>query len=62
MEKIIDGFKWEIVPYNKAKESSEQLYLLHNDGSETEISTDEEIEQAEDWGLLIGVERGFVNE
>lgn len=62
MEKIIDGFKWEIVPYNKAKECTEQLYILYSDGSEAEVECDSDIERAHDFGLLLGVERGFVTE
>lgn len=46
MEKIIDSFKWEIVPYNKAKECKEQLYILYSDGSEAEVECDADIKRA----------------
>lgn len=62
MEKIVDGFKWEIVPYDKAQECEEQLYILYSDDSEAEVECDEDVERARDFGLLLGVERGFVNE
>lgn len=60
MEKIIDGFKWEIVPYEKAKQSKEPLYILYNDGSEAQIECDADIERAFKFGFLLGIERGFV--
>lgn len=62
MEKIIDGFRWEIVPYNKAHECNETLYILYSDGSEAEAECDADIKRARNFGLLLGIERGFVNE
>lgn len=61
MEKIIDGFIWEIVPYNKAHEYNEALYIVRR-RSEAEVECDADIKRARNFGLLLGIERGFVNE
>lgn len=60
MEKIINGFKWEIVPYEKAKQCEDPLYILYTDGSESQVECYEDVVRAKKMGLLLGIERGFV--
>jgi len=64
MKKIVNNFIWLIVT-DKAKEifSADlfQLYTLHDDGSEALIETFEDINEALENGLEIGVEVGRIS-
>ena len=57
-----DNFVFEIIPTEKAIEAfkKQSLYILHNDGSESLIETIEELHQAIEKELSIGVEVGFL--
>jgi len=64
MKKIVNDFIWLIVT-DKAKEifSADlfQLYTLHDDGSEALIETFEDLNEALENGLEIGVEVGRIS-
>lgn len=63
MKKIVNDFIWLVVT-DKAKEifSADlfQLYTLHDDGSEALIETFEDLNEALENGLEIGVEVGYI--
>jgi len=57
--KIVDGFVWLLVT-NKAKDifssGTFDLYVLHNDNSESLIESYAQINDAQECGLDIGIE------
>jgi hypothetical protein len=63
--KVVDGFVWFIVT-NKAKQIFEsrlfELYVLHDDGSESLIHTEDFLRMALVSGSDIGIEVGFLPE
>ena len=63
MKKIVNDFIWLIVT-DKAKEIFNadlfQLYTLHDDGTEALIETFEDLNEALENGLDIGVEVGYI--
>lgn len=63
MKKIVNDFIWLIVT-DKAKEIFNadlfQLYTLHDDGSEALIETFEDLNEALENGLEIGIEGGRI--
>jgi hypothetical protein len=65
MEKITqDGFAWKILSYHDAIQyfhDGKTIYALHNDESESQIVTRQDLENALDWDdVQIGVEIGFI--
>lgn len=65
MEKITqDGFAWQILSYTKAIEyfhDGKTIFALHDDGSESQIVTRLDLQEALDWDdIQVGVEIGFI--
>ena len=57
-----DNFVFEIIPHDKALQlfNSEALFTLYEDGTEALIETIEDLHQAIENELSIGVEVGFL--
>lgn len=65
MEKITqDGFAWQILSYHDAIQyfhDGKTIYALHDDESESQIVTRQDLEDAlDDDSVLIGVEIGHI--
>ena len=65
MEKITqDGFAWQILDRTQAIEhfhDGKTIFALHDDESESEITTRQELQDALDWDdVQIGLEIGFI--
>jgi len=63
--KIVNGFVWLLVT-NKAKEIFQsgtfELYVLHNDNSESLVESYAQINDAQECGLEIGIEVALFND
>lgn len=61
-----DGFIWLVVPGDDAmemwKSKTAELYILHNDDSETMVETDLQVQRATFSGERIGIEVGFIRD
>lgn len=61
-----DGFIWLVVPSDDAmemwKSKTAELYILHNDDSETMVETDLQVQRATFSGKQIGIEVGFIKD
>ena len=65
MEKITqDGFAWQILDITQAIEyfhEGKTIFALHNDESESQILTRQDLQDALDWDdVQIGLEIGFI--
>ena len=65
MEKITqDGFAWQILDRTQAIEyfhEGKTIFALHNDESESQILTRQDLQDALDWNdVQIGLEIGFI--
>jgi hypothetical protein len=65
MEKITqDGFAWQILDRTQAIEyfhEGKTIFALHNDESESQILTRQDLQDALDWDdVQIGLEIGFI--
>ena len=60
-----DGFIWKILDYDEAKEvfssGTFELFLLHDDDSESKVETADEIHNHASDGLLFGIEVGHID-
>jgi len=56
--KITDGFVWAVLAPEEATEAfaENSLFILYEDGSEAEIETHAEFDEARNKGLVLGIE------
>lgn len=57
-----DNFVFQLISYKEAETTDKEVFILHEDGSQTLIETNEQLLFAKQNGLKLGIELGFKDE
>lgn len=57
-----DNFVFQLISYKEAETNDKEVFILHEDGSQTLIETNEQLLFAKQNGLKLGIELGFKDE